>query len=147
MSRSVAEKMLLKPEMRTWLENAPSHLLDTINAPDLDFVDRLEGSFRYVHLFVKTQSDMNAKFPQLRKHLGRDGALWVSWPKGHGPGTDLNLHEVIQIGYSHGLVESTCLSIDDTWSALRFTHPKPGKIYANGHADLNLDASEDGDTV
>lgn len=85
MTRSVAEKMFLKPGMRTWIEGAPKELLRAIAAPDL------------------------------------------------------NLYEVIRIGNSHGLVESTCLSIDHTGSALRFTHPKPGKVYNNGHAELNLE--------
>jgi len=28
------------------------------------------------------------------------------------------------------------LSVDNTWSALRFTHPKPGKTYNNSHGTL-----------
>lgn len=53
------------------------------------------------------------------------------------PDTDLSLHHVIRIGYNHGLVESTCLSVNDTWSALKFTWPKSGKAYNNSHAVLN----------
>ena len=34
------------------------------------------------------------------------------------------------------MVESTCLRIDDTWSGLKFTHPKPGKVYANSYGTL-----------
>ena len=45
-------------------------------------------------------------------------------------------HNVIKIGYDCGLVESTCLRIDDTWTALRFTHPKPGKVYTNSYGTL-----------
>lgn len=65
-----------------------------------------------------------------------DGKLWVSWPKNKQLDTDLTLPVVIKIGYSFGLVESTCLSINKTWSALKFTHPKKGKIYINSHAEL-----------
>ncbi len=43
---------------------------------------------------------------------------------------------VIEIGYDCGLVESTCLRIDDTWTGLRFTRPKPGKVYANSYGTL-----------
>ena len=50
--------------------------------------------------------------------------------------TDLTLPIVIKIGYSFGLVESTCLSINEVWSALKFTHPKKNKIYKNSHAEL-----------
>ena len=50
--------------------------------------------------------------------------------------TDLTLPHVIRIGLSHGLVGSTALSIDDMWSALKFTHPKHGKIYNNSFGRL-----------
>ena len=42
----------------------------------------------------------------------------------------------IEIGYRHGLVESTCLRIDETWSGLKFTHPKRGKVYNNRFGTL-----------
>lgn len=62
--------------------------------------------------------------------------LWVSWPKGGQLETDLTLPKVIKIGYEFGLVERTCLSINEIWSALKFTHPKKGKKYNNSHAKL-----------
>ena len=34
------------------------------------------------------------------------------------------------------MVESTSLRVDDTWSALKFTHPKPGKTYRNSYGTL-----------
>ncbi|GAB3529414.1 hypothetical protein GCM10027402_32720 [Arthrobacter monumenti] len=43
---------------------------------------------------------------------------------------------IIRIGYEHGLVESTALSVDSTWSAIKFTHPKPGKTYQNSYGTL-----------
>lgn len=51
-------------------------------------------------------------------------------------GTDLTLPIVIRVAYDAGLVESTCLSVDATWSGLKLTHPKPGKIYANSFGTL-----------
>jgi hypothetical protein len=53
------------------------------------------------------QAGLEAAFPALRDHLKRTGMLWVSWPKGGQSGTDLSLPQVIRIGYSHGIVEST----------------------------------------
>ena len=79
---------------------------------------------------------MELDFPALMRHLKPTGMLWVSWPKAKQLGTDLNLPNVIRIGYSHGLVESTCLSVDATWSGIKFTHPKPGKVYQNSHGQL-----------
>ena len=56
--------------------------------------------------------------------------------QGRKLGSDLTLPTVIEIGYDFGLVESTCLRIDDTWTGLRFTHPKAGKVYANSYGTL-----------
>lgn len=53
--------------------------------------------------------------------------LWVSWPKDGQLDTDLSLPKVIKIGYEFGLVESTCLSVNETWSALKFTIQKKEK--------------------
>ena len=139
MTRTISQKMGIRSGMRTHLEMAPEGLLHHIAAPDLEVDSRLTGEFDYLHLFVRSQQEMESSFSKLKLHLAQGGALWVSWPKARPLGTGLNLHEVIRIGYARGLVESTCLSIDDTWSALRFSHPKPGKTYNNSHAVLVRD--------
>ena len=65
----------------------------------------------------------------------------MSWPKGRKLGADLTLPTVIEIGYRHGLVESTTLRVDDTWSAMKFTHPKAGRVYRNSYGTLPADDS------
>jgi hypothetical protein len=139
MTRTIAEKMFVKPGTRAYLVSVPDDLLETIQAPPLEIGSELTGQFGYIHLFGRNQRELENGFTRLKSHLATHGALWVSWPKGGQLGTDLNLHEVIRIGYARGLVESTCVSIDSTWSALRFTHPKPGKKYNNSHAELALE--------
>ncbi|WP_207345419.1 hypothetical protein [Arthrobacter sp. E3] len=104
--------------------------------PPLEIASEVSGKFGYLHLFTTTQAGMSETFPALKAHLAPSGMLWVSWPKAKQLGTDLTLPAVIRIGYSHGLVESTCLSVDATWSALKFTHPLPGKNYNNSHGTL-----------
>jgi hypothetical protein len=51
-------------------------------------------------------------------------------------GTDLAIQYVIKIGYAHGLVESKVVSIDPTWSAIKFTFPKEGRTYNNSYGKL-----------
>ena len=134
--RTVAQKMGVKEGSRSIFINAPDEARIDINLPGIDNQITLNGEFDYIHLFVinkKTQEDL---FPKLKSHLKPNGMLWVSWPKNKQLGTDLALPLVIKTGYSFGLVESTCLSINKTWSALKFTHPKKGKIYRNSHAEL-----------
>lgn len=137
MPRSVSQKMGITPASRALFVNAPESALKAIVLPSLDVVATLDGDFGYIHLFAVTQAEMDDMLPKLKAHLGgATGMLWVSWPKGRGLGSDLTLPHVIRIGYSHGLVESTTLSVDDTWSAMKFTHPKRGKVYNNSYGQL-----------
>ncbi|WP_223110970.1 MULTISPECIES: hypothetical protein [Aeromicrobium] len=135
-TRSVAEKMGLRPGWTAHFVDAPPGVPEAMGLPELEVVDHLDGPVDYLHLFVTTQEQMRAEFPRLAAHLAPQGKLWLSWPKGRGLGSDLTLPRVIAIGYDAGLVESTCLSIDTTWSALRFTHPKPGQEYRNSFGTL-----------
>lgn len=136
--RSVSEKMGIKENSRAFFINPPteSEAIAGMILPEIDIAEKLTGLFDYIHLFVKNQSECKAKFPILKEHLKLDGMLWVSWPKGGQLETNLSLPIVINICYEFGLVESTCLSIDSTWSAIKFTHPKKGKTYNNSHAEL-----------
>lgn len=135
--RTVSEKMGVRPGSRAHLANVPPGAEAALALPSLERVPDLGGQLDYLHAFVRTQAELDDAFPRLRDHLRQGGMLWISWPKGGKLGTDLSLHHVIRIGYRHGLVESTCLSVDARWSALKFTWPKPGKRYNNSHAGLN----------
>jgi hypothetical protein len=129
--------MGIKEGMRSFFANAPESALKAIELPGLEVSDTLRGAFDYIHLFAVTQAVMDDAFPKLKTHLRAGGMLWTSWPKGRQLGTDLTLPDVIRIGYSHGLVESTTLSVDSTWSAMKFTRPKEGKVYRNSYGQLS----------
>lgn len=136
MMRQVSEKMGIRPGTRAHIIGATSEVLRTLALPPLTLTDQLEGDYAYLHLFVTSCEQMQTNFPVLRDHLSSDGMLWVSWPKGKQLGTDLTLPEVIRIGYSHGLVESKTIAVNTTWSAIKFTHPRPGQRYNNSYGTL-----------
>ncbi len=135
-TRTVAQKMGVRPGSRALLVDAPESARAAMSLPDLELAGQLDGEFDYLHLFATRQEQLRERFPELRGHLRPGGMLWVSWPKGGQLGTDLTLRQVIAIGYGFNLVESTAVRIDDVWSALKFTHPKPGKTYANSYGVL-----------
>ena len=137
MERSVAEKMGIKENSKAILFNPDEEVVKNMKLPILEVSKNLKNEFDYIHLFVKKQSEFVKHFPKLKKHLKPTGMLWVSWPKGGKLETDLNIKTVIKLGYDFGLVESTCLSINEIWSGLKFTHPKKGKIYNNSYGKLN----------
>ena len=136
MMRTISQKMGVKENSRAVFVNAQKEALENINLPTLDIQEKLKEELDYIHLFVKTQTEFITHFPKLKQHLKLNGMLWVSWPKGGKLGTDLNIKSVIKLGYDFGLVESTCLSINDIWSGLKFTHPKKGKVYNNSYGKL-----------
>lgn len=136
MTKSVAEKMGIREGARAFFVNAPAESVEAIDLPPLERIDTLTGEFDYIHFFAKSQQELNETFPKLKPHLKATGSLWVSWAKSGKLGTDLTLPKVIEIGYNHGLVESKALSIDSTWSGLKFTHPKAGKVYNNSFGKL-----------
>lgn len=137
MTGSVSKKMGIQEGARAFLVNAPAEVLEAIELPSLELAKRLAGNFDYIHFFVKTQEEFNDRFPRLKKHLKPTGMLWVSWPKNRKLGTDLTLTKVINLGYRYGLVESKTISVNATWSAIKFTHPKKGKVYHNSYGKLN----------
>ena len=136
MAGPVSKKMGIKEGMRTFLVNVPKDALETIDLRDQQIAATLTGNFDYIHLFTKSQAEFEDRFPKLKAHLKPTGMLWVSWPKNRKLGTDLTLTKVIELGYNHGLVESKTISIDATWSAIKFTHPKKGKVYKNKYGRL-----------
>lgn len=136
MASDVSKKMGIKEGDRAIFVNAPPEALAAIDTSPLTLATKLTGKFDYMHLFAKSQAEFNDMFPRLKKHLKPTGTLWVSWPKNGKLGTDLRLPIVIHLGYSYGLVESKTISIDATWSALKFTYPKQGKVYKNSYGQL-----------
>lgn len=136
MTTTVSDKMGIKEGGRAIFVDAPETALEAIDPPSLDVASELAGEFDYIHLFARIRAELDDAFPKLKAHLEPKGMLWVSWPKNKKLGTDLALPEVIEIGYSHGLVESKTLSVDATWSAMKFTHPKKGKVYDNSYGRL-----------
>lgn len=136
MTGVVSKKLGIKEGVRAYFVNAPAEVVEAIDPPPLDSAGELRGDFDYIHLFAKSQEEFNGIFPRLKDHLKPTGMLWVSWPKNGQLGTDLTLPAVIKLGYDYGLVESKTISIDATWSAIKFTRPKKGKVYNNSYGRL-----------
>lgn len=128
--------MAIRKGDRLFVDEAPPDALKAIDLPTVTVSESLTGTFDHILYFVTTQAALVARFADLKQHLGPAGKLWVTWPKKGTLTTDLDLKHVISIGYDHGLVESTNLRIDDTWTSLKFTRPKPGKIYNNRYGTL-----------
>lgn len=55
------------------------------------------------------------------KDIEPDSVLWFAYPKGTSKvKTDINRDSIREIGEEYGITTVTAISINDTWSALRF---------------------------
>ncbi len=140
----LVRKLGLRAGVRTYLGDAPGSLASEVLSGSEVASTALRGDFGFMLVFFTSARGLDRRFPQLRRHLAAGGALWIAWPKSSGPGggqgTDLALPRVIEIGYRHGLVESKTIALDATWSAMKFTAPRPGRVYRNSYGQLTSQA-------
>lgn len=120
--KPLVEKLGLKPGHAAGVVAAPPHyrelmgcevprLEPTPGEPDLDFI----------HLFVASQTELEAMLPALKGRLKPTGMLWVSWPKkASGVPTDVTETQVRDFGLATGLVDTKVCAVDQTWSGLKF---------------------------
>ena len=111
------EKLL--PEIKS-LRHSGLTKIKTINEENMQTDKKID----FIHLFSRTQEELNQLFPKLKELLKKNGMLWISWPKGLcGVGvTNLNDNIVRDIGLHNGLVDVKIASIDETWSGIKFVY-------------------------
>jgi hypothetical protein len=136
MERSALEKIGAKLNARCVVVGTSADQVAALGLQPGPMRRSLEGEYDYIHAFVTTPAELARIFVKVKPHLRERGMLWISWPKAHSPGTDLNLKSIIASGYRQGMVESKTISVDATWSAIKFTFPLPGKRYRNSFGRL-----------
>ena len=134
--KPLIEKIGAKPGARAFFINAPADAMAAFDVTQLKVGKSLKEEFNYIHLFCRSQEELKMKLPKVKGHLAPTGMLWISWPKAGQLTTDLSLPTVIRIGYQHGMVESKAISVNDTWSAMKFTFPKEDVSYDNQYGTL-----------
>jgi hypothetical protein len=88
---------------------------------NVTFKDKLTGELDFIHLFVKERKVFEKEFTRSKKHLKKDGMLWISWPKKSSKVvTDLDENIIREYGLKEGLVDVKVCAVDDIWSGLKF---------------------------
>lgn len=76
-----------------------------------------------IHAFASKKITVEDYFASLKPRLKPDGSMWISWPKGSsGVKTELNENAIRDLGLKAGLVDVKVVSIDNTWSGLKFVY-------------------------
>jgi hypothetical protein len=113
-SVDLTDKLQIKPGQSVAVVNPPPGLalpgvLAPATAADADAVIA----------FVARQDDLDSA-EQAVAAARADRLAWISYPKGGRLGTDLNRDRLAAALATHGVQPVRQVSIDDTWSALRF---------------------------
>ena len=118
---ALAKKLQIKPGIRVLVLDAPAGYLDALGAPaGAEVAHRASGHFDVVQLFVKSKADFERRVSAALKACKPDAIVWICWPKGSKLATDLNRDTLFNEAQRFGLRGVLNVSIDETWSALRF---------------------------
>lgn len=124
--KSLAQKMVIKPGYRIAVINPPDNYRQLLGElpDDVEIIEGVDSeSVDGVHLFVKDQATLKRDAPNAIKAVKTDGLIWVSYPKKSSPvKTDISRDVGWEVIDEAGLKPVTQVSVDETWSALRFKH-------------------------
>lgn len=118
----LANKLRIQPGQQILILNPPPGYLDELDLPEgVELAERPEGTFDFVHLFVKNIAELESLGPTATKAVKYDGLLWISYPKQSSKvKTDLTRDVGWEMMAKAGLRPVTQVSVNDIWSALRF---------------------------
>lgn len=122
-SSPLARKLLLKPGQHGALVNPPSDYRPKLDPLPEGFVldERLGSNMDFVQVFAKDAEELRKHIRPAVQAVTNDGLLWICYPKGgKKAGTDLNRDILWNLMTEYGMAGVSLVSIDDTWSAMRF---------------------------
>ncbi|GCE12639.1 hypothetical protein [Tengunoibacter tsumagoiensis] len=119
----LTKKLQMKSGQRVLLLNAPLGYLKNLEPlPEgVDPVSTPDGEFDFVQLFVKNLEELAEALPIALQAIKYDALFWIAYPKGGSKaGTDLHRDTLSQAVSEHNFSSVTLVSLDETWSAMRF---------------------------
>ncbi len=120
--KEIAQKLRIRTGNHIAVLHAPAAYEKLIGRlpPGVAVSTRLEGIYDLIHTFYTRKKDLTVQVEDLKAALADRGILWISYPKGRHGGTDLNRDILRDFLEERGLEAVAQVSIDETWSALRF---------------------------
>ncbi len=114
---SLAKKLNFKPGQTAEVFVRP----EGVSLGDVEVV--ASGATGGVIVFARSKADVDAQLEPVLAALRAGQIPWIMYPKAGQLGTDLN-RDILNrhLRSVHGLGANRQISVDDTWSALRFKH-------------------------
>lgn len=129
--KTIAEKLLIKPG-KCWLAyNTPLNFSDILPSvpAGLPFIYVPEGNFDGILLFVLNHQELKLKLAIIVPLLTSETIFWIVYPKKtSGITSDLAMMAEWNELAKYGLRTVTAVSVDETWTALRFRPEGQSKI-------------------
>ena len=128
-TKSVAEKLQIKPNTTVWLSH-PSRL---------DLIEPLPAGVRQVDgpeqattalIFADDAGSLRDTLTAHKDHLTRPSILWIAYPKANR--ADINRDSLWPMLSPYGLRPIGQVAVDEVWSALRFRPLKEGEAPFTG---------------
>lgn len=123
MPTPLIKRLRIQPGQRLLILNPPEGYLELLgDLPEgVELSQVPEGTFGFVHLFVKDSAQLDQLLPLARQAIEYDGLLWISYPKRSSKvPTNLSRDVLWELMMDTGLRPVTQIAIDAVWSALRF---------------------------
>jgi len=127
--KSIAEKLLIKPDSTLWSSNdSRRDLIEPLPAR-VRYVDGLDDATTAL-VFTEDAASLRTILDANKDEVARPESFWVAYPKANR--SDINRDTPWPIVAEYGLRPVTQVAIDDIWSALRFRPLKPGEAPFTG---------------
>ena len=131
MAKTIAEKLLIKPNSTIWLSHA-AHLPRLTPMPDgVREVESMRTAGTAV-IFVDDAASAREILTANSDHLAEPGAVWVAYPKANK--ADINRDTLWPILAEYGMRPIGQVAVDDVWSAMRFRKTVEGEPPFTGGA-------------
>lgn len=117
------KKLGLKENATMYVYDPPKNYFDSLSPlpKGVNVKSRIIGEMDFIHVFTPQLSVFKKQFIECKKHLRKDGMLWISWPKKASKmQTDLDENIIREFGLANGLVDVKVCAVDDVWSGLKF---------------------------
>lgn len=121
--KPLSKKLRLAEGNTVLVINGPDNYQDLLGPipENVVFSKEANGEFDFVHLFARDKSELVGYIDIAIESVVYDGLLWVSYPKGSSKvDTDINRDSIWEFLKEKGIRPVTQVSVDSTWSALRF---------------------------
>jgi len=128
-AKTVAEKLLIKPDSMVWMSHAEHRgLIEPV--PEGARVTSALAEAGVALVFAQDAAALRGILDAHAEQLKEPAVVWICYPKANR--SDINRDTVWPIVGEYGLRPNGQVAVDEVWSALRFRPLKPGEAPFTG---------------